>query len=278
LKKMSKQTILILVATILGILFIVPILWMITISLKSDAEAFLPTLSFIPKNPTFSNYVNELTGGSLDVPIVQWAINSMIVSITGTILVLVIDALAAYGLARLDVPFKKLLVSVILSTMMIPAIVWFVPQYVEFQNLHLIGTYGALILPYTAGAFGVFLLYQFFLGFPKELEEAAYLDGANKWQIFIKVLLPSSKAILWTLAVITFMGIFNDYIWPYYAAAGDNNMLTLTSGIAVMTQGSYVSQPNKMMALSTIATIPVLIVFLFAQKYIVKGITQSGIK
>jgi multiple sugar transport system permease protein len=278
MSKKAKQSLLILIASVLGIVFLVPILWMVTISLKTDAEAFLPTLSLIPNKPTWINYIQALTGGDLDVPILRWISNSLLVSIVGTLLVLSIDALAAYGLARLDVPFKKGLLSMFLSTMMIPGIVWFVPQYVEFQNLHLIGTYGALILPYTAGAFGVFLLYQFFLAFPKEIEEAAYMDGANKWKIFVNIMLPSSKSILWTLAVITFMGIFNDYIWPYYAAAGNDNMLTLTSGIAVMTQGSYVNSPNKMMALTTIATIPVLSVFLLAQKSIVKGITHSGIK
>lgn len=274
----AKQTLLILLAAIAGVIFIVPVIWMITISLKSDVEAFLPTLSFIPEEPTFINYTEALQGGALNVPILRWVNNSLFVSTVGTLLVIAIDALAAYGLARLDVPFKKALISLILSTLMIPGIIWFVPQYVLFQDLGLIGTYPAFFLPFTAGAFGVFLLFQFFKGFPKELEEAAYIDGANKWKIFISILLPASRSILWTLAVLTFMGIFNDYIWPFYASGGDDNMQTLTSGIAVMTQGSYVNSPNKMMALSTLATIPVLIVFLLAQKSIVRGITQSGIK
>jgi multiple sugar transport system permease protein len=176
------------------------------------------------------------------------------------------------------VPFRKALISMFLSTMMIPGIVWFVPQYILFQDLGLIGTYGAFFLPATAGVFGVFLLYQFFLGYPVEIEEAAYMDGANKWQIFVRMFLPASKSILWTLAVITFMGIFNDYIWPYYVSGGNEDMLTLTAGIAVMTHGSYVNYPNKLMALSVIATLPILIVFLLAQKSIVKGIIHSGIK
>jgi multiple sugar transport system permease protein len=274
----TRQTLLILLATVVGIIFIVPVIWMITISLKSDVEAFLPSLSFIPNEPTLVNYTDALQGGALNVPILRWINNSILVSVVGTILVLAIDALAAYGLARLDVPFKKILMPVFLSTLMIPNIIWFVPQYVLFQDLGLIGSYPAFYLPFTGSAFGVFLLYQFFRGFPKELEEAAHIDGANKWKIFISVLLPSAKSIMATLAVLTFMGIFNDYIWPFYASGGNDTMQTLTSGIAVMTQGSYVNAPNKMMALSTIATIPVLIVFLLAQKSIVRGITQSGIK
>ncbi|REK68496.1 MAG: carbohydrate ABC transporter permease [Cohnella sp.] len=274
----AKQAGLILIATVLGIFFIVPVIWMVTISLKSDAEAFLPNLSFIPDDPTIVNYTDALSGGDLNVPILRWIYNSLLVSVAGTLIVLAVDALAAYGLARLDVPFKKWLLSLFLSTLMIPGIIWFVPQYVLFQDLGLIGTYHAFYLPFTSSAFGVFLLYQFFRGFPKELEEAAHIDGANKWKIFYAVLLPSSKSILSTLAVLTFMGIFNDYIWPFYASGGNDTMQTLTSGIAVMTQGSYVNSPNKLMALSTIATIPVLVVFLLAQKAIVRGITQSGIK
>lgn len=274
----AKQAGFIAAAAVLGVIFIVPVIWMVTISLKSDVEAFLPNLSFIPDEPTLVNYTDALSGGDLNVPILRWIQNSLLVSIVGTVLVLAIDALAAYGLARLDVPFKKALVPMLLSTLMIPGIIWFVPQYVLFQDLGLIGTYHAFYLPFTGSAFGVFLLYQFFRGFPKELEESAYIDGANKWRIFQSVLLPNSKSILSTLAVLTFMGIFNDYIWPFYASGGDDLMQTLTSGIAVMTQGSYVNSPNKLMALSTIATIPVLIVFLLAQKAIVRGITQSGIK
>lgn len=274
----TKQALLILIAALLGVIFIVPVIWMVTISLKSDVEAFLPTLSFIPNEPTIVNYTDAMQGGALDVPILRWINNSLLVSVVGTLIVLAIDALAAYGMARLDVPFKSMLMPLILSTMMIPGIIWFVPQYVLFQDMGLIGTYHAFYLPFTASAFGVFLLYQFFRGFPKELEEAAHIDGANKWKIFYSVLLPSSKSILSTLAVLTFMGIFNDYIWPFYASGGDDTMRTLTSGIAVMTQGSYVNAPNKLMALSTIATIPVLAVFLLAQKAIVRGITQSGIK
>jgi len=273
-----NRLLLILLATAIGVMFIVPLIWMVTISLKSDIEAFLPDLSFIPKEPTLINYIEALKGGDLDVPIIRWIFNSLIVSTVGTVLVLTIDALAAYGLARLDVPFRKALLSMFLSTMMIPGIVWFVPQYMLFQDLGLIGTYGAFFLPATAGVFGVFLLYQFFLGYPVEIEEAAYMDGANKWQIFVRMFLPASKSILWTLAVITFMGIFNDYIWPYYVSGGNEDMLTLTAGIAVMTHGSYVNYPNKLMALSVIATLPILIVFLLAQKSIVRGIVHSGIK
>jgi multiple sugar transport system permease protein len=277
MQKRIKPVILILIASALAVIFIAPLLWMVSISFKDDVEAILPNLNIIPDNPTIANYVNVLTGGDLNVPVLRWIFNSLFVGVVATVLVVTIDALAAYGLARLDIPFKKVIFSMIVSTMMIPNIVWFLPLYAEFSALQLTDTYWALILPYTSGAFGVFLLYQFFVSFPKEIEEAAYLDGANKFQIFYRILLPSAKPALWTLAILTFMGVFNDFVWPLYATSSDE-MRTLTAGIAIMTQGSYVNTPNKMMALSTIATIPVLLVFLIGQKSFVKAVTQVGIK
>ncbi|MEW5321775.1 carbohydrate ABC transporter permease [Geobacillus thermoleovorans] len=272
-----KSALLITIASVLAVVFIMPLLWMVSISFKDDIEAILPNLNVIPDNPTFANYSNVLTGGELNVPILRWIFNSLFVGIVATILVVTIDALAAYGLARLDIPFRKAIFSIIVGTMMIPNIVWFLPLYAEFNSLGLIDTYWALILPYTAGAFGVFLLYQFFSSFPKEIEEAAYLDGANKFEIFYRILLPSAKPALWTLAILTFMGVFNDFVWPLYATNSDE-MRTLTAGIAIMTQGSYVNTPNKLMALSTIATIPVMVIFLIGQKSFVKAVTQAGIK
>ncbi|MCP8967961.1 carbohydrate ABC transporter permease [Ectobacillus ponti] len=277
MKRKAKPITLIILASLLAVIFIAPLLWMVSISFKDDVEAILPNLSFIPSNPTIDNYVNVLTGGDLNVPIMRWVFNSLFAGIATTVLVVVIDALAAYGLARLDIPFKKVIFAAIVGTMMIPSIVWFLPLYAQFSDWQLIDTYWALILPYTSGAFGVFLLYQFFAGFPKEIEEAAHLDGANKFQIFWMILLPSAKPALWTLAILTFMGVFNDFVWPLYATNSDE-MRTLTAGIAIMTQGSYVSTPNKMMALSTIATIPVMLVFLIGQKSFVKAVTQAGIK
>ncbi|WP_027408513.1 carbohydrate ABC transporter permease [Anoxybacteroides tepidamans] len=277
MKKYIKPILSIIIASVLAVVFIAPLLWMVSISFKDDVEAILPNLNIIPDHPTVANYVNVLTGGDLNVPIWRWVFNSLFVGVVTTVLVVAIDALAAYGLARLDVPFKNVILAMIVGTMMIPSIVWFLPLYAEFSKLQLIDTYWALILPYTSGAFGVFLLYQFFTSFPKEIEEAAYLDGANKFQIFYRILLPSAKPALWTLAILTFMGVFNDFVWPLYATNSDE-MRTLTAGIAIMTQGSYVNSPNKMMALSTIATIPVLLVFLIGQKSFVKAVTQSGIK
>ncbi|MDZ5711231.1 carbohydrate ABC transporter permease [Jeotgalibacillus haloalkalitolerans] len=261
-------------ASILAILFLIPLVWMVSTSFKSDFEA-IGGGTFFPQEFTFENYTSTLT--STSVPILRWLFNSLFVGFAGVAIVVIIDSMAAYALARLDVPFKKVLFPLFVSTLMIPWVITFLPLYQQFSNLGLLNTYAPLILPYSANAFGVFLLYQFFRSFPKELEEAARMDGANKWQIFMKVVIPSARPLIATLAIFTFMAIYNDFLWPL-VTTNTPEMRTVTTGIAIMQQGSFVSSYGKLMALTTLATIPILIVFLIGQKWFIRGITQSGIK
>ncbi|MDM5338521.1 carbohydrate ABC transporter permease [Fictibacillus enclensis] len=271
----SKSS-LILIAVILGILFLIPMVWMVATSFKTDTEA-LSSMSLFPKHFTLDNYVYTLLGQGLDVPILRWLFNSLFVGICGSLLVVIIDAMAAYGLARLNVPFKKILFPMFISTLMIPWVITFIPLYLQFGNMGWLNTYAALIFPYTANAFGVFLLYQFFRGFPKALEEAAVIDGANKWQVFVRIVLPSAKPMLWTLGIFTFMTIYNDFLWPL-VSTNSIELRTITTGIAIMQQGSFVSSYGKLMALTTLATLPMLAIFLVGQRQFIKGITQTGIK
>ncbi|MEO2078241.1 MAG: carbohydrate ABC transporter permease [Bacillus sp. (in: firmicutes)] len=266
----------VIVGIIVGLIFIVPILWMLATSFKTDQEAFTAGIKWIPKIFTLENYQYTLAGDS-DTPVLQWMGNSLFVGIVGTLIVLFVDTLAAYGLARLDVPFKKFLITLFIGSMTIPWVITFLPLYMEFNKMGLLDTYAVLILPYSANAFGVFLLYQYFRSFPKELEEAAFLDGANKWQVFVKVVLPSARPIIWTLAIFTFMGIYNDFLWPL-VTTNSPEMRTITTGIAIMQQGSFVSSPGRLMALTSIATIPAVLLFIIGQRSFIKGVTQSGIK
>jgi multiple sugar transport system permease protein len=272
-----NKILLVILASLIAVLFLIPLLWMISTSFKNDYEAIAGGLNWFPKNFTWDNYTYTLLSQAIDVPIFKWMFNSIFVGIAGTLIIVAIDAMAAYGLARLDVPFKKVLFPLFISTLMIPFVITFLPLYMQFSNLGLLNTYAALIFPYTANAFGVFLLYQFFKGFPKELEEAARLDGANKLDIFIRIVIPSARPVLWTLAIFSFMQIYNDFLWPL-VATNTPEMRTITTGIAIMQQGSFVSSYGKLMALTTIATIPILIIFLIGQKQLIKGITQTGIK
>lgn len=267
----------IILAIIVALIFIVPLFWMLATSFKTDQEAFTAGIKWLPKVFTLENYQYSLSGDNTDTPVLKWMGNSLLVGITGTLIVLVVDTLAAYGLARLDVPFKKFLVALFIGSLTIPWVITFLPLYMEFNSMGLLDTYAVLILPYSANAFGVFLLYQYFRGFPKELEEAAFLDGANKWQVFVKVVLPSAKPVIWTLAIFTFMGIYNDFLWPL-VTTNSPEMRTITTGIAIMQQGSFVSSPGKLMALTSIATIPAVLLFVIGQRSFIKGVTQSGIK
>ncbi|WP_431804087.1 carbohydrate ABC transporter permease [Halobacillus andaensis] len=272
----TKKLGLIVLASIIAVIFLLPLFWMFSTSFKSDIEAISGGMNWLPKEFTFENYIHTLASAG-DVPVIRWMFNSLFAGISASLIIVFIDAMAAYALARLDVPFKKFLLPLFISTLMIPWVITFLPLYMQFSNMQLLNTYAVLIFPYTANAFGVFLLYQFFKAFPKELEEAAHLDGANKWQIFTKIVVPSAKPIMWTLGIFSFMTVYNDFLWPLVATSTPD-MRTITTGIAIMQQGSFVSSYGKLMALTSIATIPIIILFLIGQKQLIKGITQTGIK
>ncbi|CAM4320447.1 multiple sugar transport system permease protein [Paenibacillus endophyticus] len=267
-----------LLAVIIAVFFLLPLVWMISTSFKNDFEALSGKMNFFPLKPTVDNFVQGINGELMNVPIIRWIINSLSVGVIGTVIVLIIDSMAAYALARLqDLPLRRIMLSLFIASLMIPGVLTFLPMYMEFNALNLINTYPALILPATAGAFGVFLLYQFFSSFPREIEEAARIDGANKWQIYARILLPSAVSIMVTLAIFTFMGIYNDFVWPLYATTSPE-MRTITAGIAMMATGSYTQSYGKLMAMTTIATLPVVIVFILGQRSFVKAITQSAVK
>lgn len=276
--KRIKTLLLVLLASGIAVVFLLPLVWMISTSFKNDFEALSGKMNFIPLKPTFDNYIKGFSGELMNVPILQWITNSLMVGIVGTAIVLLIASMAAFALARLkDLPLRKTLLSMFIASLMIPGVLTFLPMYMEFNALGLINTYAALILPYTAGAFGVFLLYQFFISFPKDIEEAARIDGANKWKLYTHIMLPSSVSIMVTLLIFTFMGIYNDFVWPLYATTSPE-MRTITAGIAMMAQGSYTQSYGKLMAMTAAAAIPVVVIFILGQRSFVKAITQSAIK
>ncbi|OCT13405.1 ABC transporter permease [Paenibacillus pectinilyticus] len=267
----------VLLASILGIIFILPILWMVSNSFKTDVEVMAPVFHLFPQQFTWDNFHTIFVGGDVEVPIFRWMFNSFFVGFAATLLVVLLDAMAAYALAKLDIPFKKTLFALFIGSMMVPGIISFLPQYLNFSNLNLINTYYVLILPYSGGALGVFMLIQFFQGFPNEIIEAARIDGANKWQVFASVLMPSSVSIVTTLSIFTFMSVFNDYVWPFFTVT-DLEMRTLTAGVAVMATGSFTQSYGKLMALATLSTVPTLIIFLIGQRQFIQSITATGVK
>lgn len=263
------------IATVLGLLFLMPILWMIFTSFKTLSEA-MSSSSLLPHFWTMENY-KQLFTETEDAPIGQWIANTGIVTIVGTLWVVFVDVLAAYSLARLNFPGKKLVLGMIVCALTIPGIVTLFPAFYLFKWLDLTDSYIPLIFPYSAGTIGVFLIYNFLLSFPKELEEAAHIDGASQWRILVSVVFPSVRPAVLTLAVITFLHIYNDYLWPLLVV-NSLEMKTVTTGIASLIQGSNFVNPAKMMASTVIASLPALIIFLFTNRYFIKGVTSSGIK
>lgn len=276
MKKKRKNTfILIGVSTLIAVLFILPLLWMALTSFKTLSES-MSSSDLLPKIWTLQNYLSIFSSTS-DVPIIIWLINTAIVTVVGTLLTIIVDVLAAYALARLNVPFKKIFLLIIVGAMTVPGIVTIFPAYYLFKILGLLNTFVPLIVPYSANVLGVYLIYNFLISFPKELEEAAHLDGASLMQILIHVVFPSIKPVTMTLGVITFLTIYNDYLWPSLVVS-NNEMKTITVGLAGLIQGANFVNPAKMMASTVVAVIPAIVVFLIVNKYIVKGITNSGIK
>lgn len=275
MKSTKKNSMVIIISTIIALLFLLPIVWMLFTSFKELGES-LSSSSLFPKNWTLENYTS-IFGSSSDAPILIWLINTAIVTIVGTVLVVFADVLAAYSLARLNLPGKKFFLSIVVAALTVPGIVTLFPAFFLFREAGFLNTYAPLILPYSAGTMGVFLIYNFLRGFPRDLEEAAIIDGANMWHILRHVILPTIKPVIATLTVITFLAIYNDFLWPSLVTSSED-MKTVTVGLANLIQGSNFVNPGKMMASTVIATLPALVIFIFANKYFVRSVTSSGIK
>jgi multiple sugar transport system permease protein len=255
-----------------------PLAYMMVTSIRTQGD-ILRSVGWIPHPATGNNYSTILNDPQN--PLIRWFVNSVIVVVAGTTIVLLIDSLAAYSLARLHFPGRDILFIVILSSMLVPGVVLLIPVYSEFANLvpgvNLINTYAPLVLVYGAGPFGVFLLRQFYLGIPRELEEAALIDGAGKFRRWWQLILPLSRTPLILLGILTVIAIYNDYLWPLVATTSAN-MRTITVGIALVTTGSYVSDYGSLMAFSAMAAVPMIIFFFTLQRYFVGSSVLSGVK
>jgi multiple sugar transport system permease protein len=260
---------------LLTLVFVAPLLWMFSTSLKPDFMTTRFPPQWIPRDFSGEGYSTILTTGSGN-PVLKWFLNSMIASSAHTVLVLVTASMAAYALARMHFRGKNLMFVVIVLTLVIPQFVFLIGNYLIIQSFGWLDTLLAVIVPGAAGAFGVFFLRQFFLSLPMELEEAALIDGANRLQIFLRIILPLSKAPLATLAVLSFLTNWNDFLWPVYVLLSPES-LTLPPGLAIL-QGAYNTNYTVIMAGGVLASIPVLIIFAFAQRYIIEGVSRSGLK
>ncbi len=255
-----------------AIIMLFPFLWGISTSLKDMREVLSSPFSLIPKNITLVNYANVVKS----IPIVRFFINSVIVSAAITVSQLFTCSLSAYAFARLRFPFRDGLFYILLGTMMIPQHVIMIPVYIILNFFRLIDTYAAMIVPFISGAFGTFLLRQFFLTIPKELEEAAILDGCGHLRFLFKIMLPLSRPILATLAIFTFMWSWNNYLWPLIVT-NRIEIRTLQYGLAMFKEEGGLNW-GQLMAGTTIATVPILAMFLILQRQFIQGITLTGLR
>lgn len=273
-RALIQKIILYALMTAIALLIIVPLLWMLSTSFKPKSDWFLPDIYWIPRVSTWDNYDKLLNNVSL--PIGRWFLNSLMVSSIVTILILTIDSLAAYAYARMEFRGKKIIFGFLLATLFLPGIMFLVPNFLTINSMGLLNNYAGVILPGLAGVFGVFFMRQFFESIPRELEEAAYIDGATRVQTFWFIALPLAKPALATLSIITFLGSWNDFLWPLLILK-DRLLLTLPPGLRTL-QGAYTSEYGQMMAGAVITSIPVLILYIALQRYIVESVQTTGLK
>lgn len=261
------------VNTLLVLVFFFPFFWMAASSLKTLGETMQFPPSLLPADPQWQNYQSAWTS----IPFGKYLVNSCIVTAS----VLVLQALtvvpAAYAFSQYDFKGKNLLFGGTLITMMVPAQLVFLPLFVLFAKWHLINTYASLILPFATSAFNIFMLRQTFNQMPRELVEAARLDGASEFKIVVRLFLPMAKATLVTCALLTFISTWNDYFWPLVLTTNDA-VRTLPVGVASMRASESGINFHVLMAANVLLSLPILVIYLFANKHIIKAFSYIGDK
>jgi multiple sugar transport system permease protein len=264
----------IIVMVLLIAIMVLPFLWMLSTSLKQQQYILETPPQLIPNPITLESY----TGLAERIDLAQTAFNSAYVAIAGTIGQIIISAMAAFAFARMQWRGRDVVFILYLTTMMIPSVVLIIPQFILVRSLGWINSYAALIVPAMFSAFGTFLLRQSFLGLPKDFEEAAVVDGANPLTIFLQIVLPLSQPALATLAVFSFMGLWNAYLWPLFVAR-QAAVQTLPVALATLQAGPRaLTEWNMVMAGAVITVLPILLLYIVAQRWFVRGVISSGIK
>ena len=262
----------VLIAIALAVLWLTPVVWILVMSFKPNAELMRSTAGFLPVPFTVENYANLLSLSA--VP--RWLLNSVIVALTMTALTLILSSLAGYAFARMEFPGKRVLFVIVLTGLMVPEQAVFIPLHTMFSDWDLHNTHIALTMPRVAVPIGVFLMTQFFRAIPRELEEAAELDNASRFGVFLRIMLPLSTPALTTLGLFTFLYAWNDYLWPLVSAT-TTEMYTVTVGLASI-QGNFAQTEGlgSVMASAVFASLPIMILYLIFQRFIVRGVSMSA--
>ncbi|MDD2981078.1 MAG: carbohydrate ABC transporter permease [Hespellia sp.] len=249
-----------------------PFIWMVLTSFKTAGEAMQIPPTIFPKQFLLDAYVQIVSA----LPFARVYLNTIISTLVTTVVQVAFCSMAAYGFARIEFPFKNAIFILLLSVLMVPGQIFLIPQYLIIQKIGLLDTIPALFIPNLFSAFGTFLLRQFFMSLPKELEEAALLDGCNRYQIFGKIMLPLVKPGIVSLVIFTAKFAWNDFMWPLIVNTSPK-MMTLGPALSTL-QGQYTTKYPMQMAGAVMAVIPIIVLFFIFQKQFIEGVAQSGIK
>lgn len=260
------------VGTVIAVLAMIPFAWMLTTSFKARGALMSIPIEWIPKEPTTAAYVKVFS----KFPFFRTIGNSLFISVTYTLITLFSASMAAFAFAKLRFPRAELLLKVFLATMMIPTQVTMIPLFVVMNKMGLINTYGSVILPSVFRPFAIFLLVQQMKTIPNDYLDAASIDGAPTFAVFFRVALPLCAPTLATLSITTFMESWNDYLWPLLMLT-DKAKMTLPIALSTL-NGQYATEYNVLMAGSLISMIPIILIYVFAQKYFENGMMAGGIK
>jgi len=257
---------------LLGFTFLVPLAWVVSTSLKTSGEVFITPVEWIPQSPNWSNYTEVF----VRLPFAQFILNSLYVSLMGTLGSVISAILVAFGLSRIRWPGRDALFVVLLATLMLPGIVTLIPVFIIFKNINWIGTFLPLWVPAWFGsAFYIFLMRQFMLTLPQELDEAARIDGASNFRILWQVIAPLCGPAIATVTIFSFLFHYNDFLGPLIYIS-ENDMFTLPLGL-LWFQGRFGNFWHLVMAASMITITPVILLFFFAQRYFVQGTQFTGL-
>ena len=249
-----------------------PFIWMLSTSFKSPGEIFTQTPTFIPVQATLDNYRNLLQSANLG----RSFMNSLVFATGMTILSVLCNAMAAYGFAKLSFPGREKIFALLLLTMMVPGQVTMMPVFLILKALGFLNSFVGLIIPGIASVFGIFMLRQFMQAIPEEILEAARIDGCSEYRIFFSIMLPLCRPVLATLAIFSFIGAWNEFFWPLVIMLRED-MQTLPVALANL-NGQFNTDWGLLMAGSVLVVVPVILVFLLAQKHYIKGIAAGGVK
>jgi len=259
-------------AVILAVVWLVPLLWALDTSLKPEPETTRSPITWLPNAPTADAYRSVIDQGDL----IRWFLNSSVVSVLVTGLTLLVSVLAAFGFSRTRFPGRQVLFGLIIAGILVPPQVLIVPLFQEMTGLGLVDTYWGIVLPQVVAPVMVFVLKKFFDGISRDYEDAARVDGASRWRIVWSVMVPMSRPILVAVGIFTFIGAWNNFLWPFIVTT-DPSMMTIPVGLANV-QGSYGLRYAQIMASAVLGGLPLLIVYALFQRHVVRGVGDAGIK